>query len=208
MCEQVFIQFIDAISALHDEVEKCRVLAVHPCLSHASQLHLLEEWALFSTDKFQYKLCINADIFAELMNLIQGHPIFHNNSNNPQLPIAGQLAVFLNSIGHYGNATTTEDISDWARVPVGPSITATSIASKSLCRKKTCHEWHGGFLCVDGTLSPLHKKPGWHGDGFFDKNLDYSLTAQVIIFPHNLCINPKSFFGVGEWLWADSAYTA
>ncbi|KAG2065103.1 hypothetical protein BDR04DRAFT_969908, partial [Suillus decipiens] len=97
---------------LHDEVEKCQVLAVHECLSHAPQLHLLEEWALFSTDKFQCKLCIDADIFAELMNLIQGHPIFHNNSNNPQLPIAVQLTVFLNGISHYGNAATTKDISD------------------------------------------------------------------------------------------------
>ncbi|KAG2062475.1 hypothetical protein BDR04DRAFT_1040320, partial [Suillus decipiens] len=100
------MQFIDAISALHDEVEKYWVLAVHQCLSHAPQLHLLEEWALFSTDKFRHKLHIDADVFAELMNLIQGHPIFHNNLNNSQLPITVQLAVFLNGIGHYGNAAT------------------------------------------------------------------------------------------------------
>ncbi|KAG2050542.1 hypothetical protein BDR06DRAFT_862570, partial [Suillus hirtellus] len=89
-----------------------------------------------------------------------------------------------------------------------------------------------GFLCVDGTPSPLHEKPSWHGEGFFDKNSDYSLTAQVVIFPHNLCIidyvigvprslhdsnifarmrvsrHPESFFGAGEWLWADSVYAA
>ncbi|KAG2064101.1 hypothetical protein BDR04DRAFT_968895, partial [Suillus decipiens] len=97
---------------LHDKVEKCQVLAVHQCLSSAPQLHLLEEWALFSADKFQRKLCIDADVFAELTNLIQGHPIFHNNLNNLQLPVTVQLAVFLNGIGHYGNAATTKDISD------------------------------------------------------------------------------------------------
>ncbi|KAG2072896.1 hypothetical protein BDR04DRAFT_974103, partial [Suillus decipiens] len=82
-------------------------------------LQLLEEWALFSTDKFQCKLCIDADVFAKITNLIQRHPIFHNNLSNPQLPVAVQLAVFLNGIGHYGNAATTEDISDWAGVSIG-----------------------------------------------------------------------------------------
>jgi hypothetical protein len=35
MCEWVFTQFVDAISALHDEVEKCWVLNVHPHLNRA-----------------------------------------------------------------------------------------------------------------------------------------------------------------------------
>jgi len=55
-------------------------------------------------------------------------------------------------------------------------------AGKAYVEQKTCHEWHSSFLCVDGTPSPLHKKPGWHGEGFFDKNSDYSLTAQVSIY--------------------------
>ncbi|KAG2063163.1 hypothetical protein BDR04DRAFT_974455, partial [Suillus decipiens] len=76
---------------------------------------------------------------------------------------------------------------------------------------------------------------GWHGEGFFDKNSDNSVTVQVknvVIFPHNLCImdyvigvpgslhdlnvftqtrvsqNAESCFGAGEWLWADLAYAA
>ncbi|KAG2046529.1 hypothetical protein BDR06DRAFT_1035893, partial [Suillus hirtellus] len=191
--------------------------------------------------------------------LIQAHPIFHNNSNNPQLPVAVQLAIFLNGVGHYGNAATTEDISDWAGVSVGTIYNCykrVMIAilqlhdraihfdpldredqiererAKAYVEQKTCREWRGGFLCVDGTPSPLHEKPSWHSEGFFDKNSDYSLTAQVVIFPHNLHIvdyvigvprslhnsnvfaqtrvsrHPESFFGAGEWLWADSAYAA
>jgi hypothetical protein len=119
MCDRVFTQFVDAIGALHDEVEKCRVLNVCPHLNRAPQLHLLEEWALFSPDKFRRKLCVEADVFDELTKLIQEHPIFYNRSNNPQLPVAVQLAIFLNGVGHYGNAATTEDISDWAGVSVG-----------------------------------------------------------------------------------------
>jgi hypothetical protein len=44
---------------------------------------------------------------------------------------------------------------------------------------KTCWEWRGGFLCVDSTPFNLFQKPGWHGEGFFDKNSNYSLAAQV-----------------------------
>ncbi|KAG2340370.1 hypothetical protein BDR05DRAFT_1035276 [Suillus weaverae] len=97
---------------------------------------------------------------------------------------------------------------------------------------RTCREWCGGFLCVDGTPFNLFQKPGWHGEGFFDKNSNYSLTAQVVILPHNLRIvdyvigvpgslrdsnvfgrtrvarNPDDFFGVNQWLWADSAYAS
>ncbi|KAG2056159.1 hypothetical protein BDR06DRAFT_880846 [Suillus hirtellus] len=39
--------------------------------------------------------------------------------NNPQLPIQLQLTMFLNSTGHYGNAATTEDMSDWAGMSMG-----------------------------------------------------------------------------------------
>ncbi|KAG2148679.1 uncharacterized protein EDB93DRAFT_1054277, partial [Suillus bovinus] len=59
---------------------------------------------------------------------------------------------------------------------------------KVYVESKICCKWRGGFFCVDGTLSPLHEKPDWHREGFFNKNLDYFLTAQVVIFPHNLHI--------------------
>jgi hypothetical protein len=51
--------------------------------------------------------------------------------------------------------------------------------SQQCVEGKTCQEWCGGFLCVDGTPFNLFQKPGWHGEGFFDKNLNYSLVAQV-----------------------------
>ena len=45
--------------------------------------------------------------------------------------------------------------------------------------KKTCSQWKGGFLCVDGTPFKLFQKPGWHGEGFFDRKSNYSLSNQV-----------------------------
>ncbi|KIK40290.1 hypothetical protein CY34DRAFT_87633, partial [Suillus luteus UH-Slu-Lm8-n1] len=82
------------------------------------QLHLLEKWALEKPDKFHHKLHVNPPVFVEIVNKIINHPIFYNNSHNPQLPGPVQLTIFLNSISHYRNAATTEDITDWAGVLV------------------------------------------------------------------------------------------
>ncbi|KAG2069352.1 hypothetical protein BDR04DRAFT_1128883 [Suillus decipiens] len=250
MDQRFFGQFVDAVCALHDEVERSRVLNHRIKLSQALQLHLLSEWALHAPEKFHRKLRVSPDVFDALVNRIKEHPIFYNNSNNPQLPIPIQLAIFLNAIGHYGNAATREDLADWAGVSIGTIYNCWKRhhddaihydpldredqnerkRAKQWVEERTCREWRNGFLCVDGTPFNLYQKPGWHGEGFFDKNSNYSLSAQVIIFPHNLRIidyvigvpgslhdsnafrrtkvarSPNDFFGAGEWLWADSAY--
>lgn len=46
-------------------------------------------------------------------------------------------------------------------------------------QEKTCSQWKGGFLCVDGTPFKLYQKPGWHGEGFFDRKSNYSISNQV-----------------------------
>lgn len=203
---RAFLEFSNMIEALHDEVEKSRVLFARPKLSCAPQLHLLEEWALDHPGKFRRKLRVDPPVFTELVNRIINHPIFYNNSNNPQLPVPVQLAMFLNSVGHYGNAATTEDISEWAGVSIGTVYNChrrVMIAllqhhdavihfdpldqddqierekAKMWVEERTCREWRDGFLCVDGTPFNLFQKPGLHGEGFFDRKSNYSLSAQV-----------------------------
>ena len=201
-----FIEFNSAISALHDEVSRSRTLFSRPRASCAPQLHLLEEWALTHHEKFRRKLRMDPEVFVEIVNRISTHPIFYNNSNNPQLAVPVQLAIFLNGIGHYGNAATPNDIAEWAGVSVGtvyncykrvmiailhhhdnlmffdpldPLDQADRERAKCWVEARTCKEWRGGFLCVDGTPFNLFQKPGWHGEGFFDRKSNYSLSAQV-----------------------------
>ncbi|KAG2344260.1 hypothetical protein BDR05DRAFT_868827, partial [Suillus weaverae] len=50
-------------------------------------------------------------IFNNILDLISGHHIFHNNSNNSQLPVAIQLTIFLNCAGHYGNSISLLEVS-------------------------------------------------------------------------------------------------
>ncbi|KAG2054139.1 hypothetical protein BDR06DRAFT_1051076, partial [Suillus hirtellus] len=77
-------------------------------------------------DLFQKKLRIPPETFDDILDQISNHHVFHNQSNNPQLPVAVQLAIFLNRVGHYGNASSPEDISQWAGVSVGSVINCTN----------------------------------------------------------------------------------
>ncbi|KAG2068200.1 hypothetical protein BDR04DRAFT_1129317 [Suillus decipiens] len=151
-------------------------------------------------------LHVSPAVFDKLIEHIQPHAIFYNDSNNSQFPAPIQLVIFLNGMGHYGNAATMTDLAKWAGVSIGTVYNCfkqvmiailkhhdDAIHFDPLDREdqeeqkrtqqwvegRTCQEWHSGFLCIDGTSFNLFQKPGWHGEGFFDKNLNYSLTAQV-----------------------------
>ncbi|KAG2160027.1 uncharacterized protein EDB93DRAFT_1073969, partial [Suillus bovinus] len=144
---------------------------------------------------FCRKLRVDPNVFIELVNKITHYPVFYNNSNNTQLPVPVQLAIFLNGAGHYRNTATAEDMGDWAGVSVGtvyncyrrvmiailqhhdnvihfdPLEAKDQIeidCAKDWVEEHTCSEWCGGFLCVDSTPFNVHQKPGWHREGFFD----------------------------------------
>lgn len=151
---------------------------------------------------FQHKVRVSSSTFDAITALIQDNPIFHNNSNNPQIDVWLQLAITLNRFGHYGNAATTEDIGEWAGVSSGTVDNATkrvviallalhdryvrmptdaeTTCSKEFCSDKTrCPRWADGFLSVDGTTIPIFQKPGHYGEAYFDKSSRYSLNVQV-----------------------------
>ena len=114
---------LDTIWALCDEVEQACILnhiAKPPMCT--SQLHLLTHFANFWPCLFCKKLQVNLDILDLLLNCISNHPIFHSRSYNSQLPVAIQLAIFLNHVGHYGNAIATEDMAQWAGVSIGSVV--------------------------------------------------------------------------------------
>ena len=68
---------------------------------------------------FWHKLKVLYKVFVKIVDLIRDHHIFHNNSNNPQLSVQIQLAIFLNTAGHYGNAATLQNLAEWAGVSIG-----------------------------------------------------------------------------------------
>jgi hypothetical protein len=152
-------------------------------------------------DRFRKKLRVSPLVFDRLVELIEGHDIFHNNSTAPQYPIPIQLSIFLIRVGHYGNASSPEYVAQWAGVCVGTVINATyrcliaflalhdeavmmppeeeKERAKEYVEEVTCPEWRNGFLLADGTKFVLFQKPGLHGEAWFDKNKNYSIDCQV-----------------------------
>ncbi|KAF9220436.1 hypothetical protein BS17DRAFT_681707, partial [Gyrodon lividus] len=75
---------------------------------------------------FCKKLWVNPELFDDILDQLSAHPTFHSQSNNPQLPVAVQLAIFLNHAGHFGNAISPDDVALWAGVSVGSVINCTN----------------------------------------------------------------------------------
>jgi len=115
-----------ALLVLCDRVKTTRVLEYpDEPLPRASQLHLLHHAAEHHPVQFRQKLRVNPLIFDDILDQISDHTIFQNWSNNKQLPVAIQLAIFLFHAGHYGNACTPEDVAQWAGISVGTVVNCT-----------------------------------------------------------------------------------
>ncbi|KIK35238.1 hypothetical protein CY34DRAFT_96470 [Suillus luteus UH-Slu-Lm8-n1] len=172
----------------------------------APQIQLLDDFGHSRQHLFHKKLRVNPDIFDDILDQISGHSIFTNQSNNPQLPIAIQLAIFLNRAGHYGNAISPEDVGQWAGVSVGSVINCSNCVmiaildqhdtficfpapdsedaerARQYVESKSCPEWRNGILAIDGSAINLYEKPGLYGEAFYDRKSNYSLNCQVFFF--------------------------
>ncbi|KIK40548.1 hypothetical protein CY34DRAFT_87193 [Suillus luteus UH-Slu-Lm8-n1] len=47
---------------------------------------------------------------------------------------------------------------------------------------RTCPEWSGGFLAIDGSTIDLYIKSGLYGEVFYNRKSKYSLGCQAICF--------------------------
>jgi hypothetical protein len=151
-----------------------RVLELSPPVKKLGQLMLyLNDFRHDHLDRFRKKLRVLPPVFDCLVELIEGHYVFQNNSHVPQYPIPVQLAILLVHLGHYSNASSPKYVAQWAGVCVGTVINATNCCLvvflslhdkvimmppeeekervKAYMESMTCPEWHNGFLLVDGT---------------------------------------------------------
>ena len=195
---------------LQDKILSTRYLQQRVPIPSNSQLDLLWWYKENSAVRFRRKVRISPDTFDHILLLISDHAIFTNRSSKEQIPVGIQFAIFLNRVGHYGNAASVDDIAEWAGVSAGTVLNATKrcmiaiielhhralslptsdekAASKSWCEWKVIPEWREGWLAVDGTTIPLFQKPGLHGEAWFDKSSNYSMNAQFVLLLHNLRI--------------------
>ena len=174
----------------------------------AGNLHIAWEYAQNPSDhhRFINMLCVTPLVFQIILDLIEEHPIFTNNSNNAQTPVEQQLAVTLYRMGRYGNGASVEDIAHTAGCSEGLVENYTNrcfIAIESLhdlfVRRLTLAEkevekkwmdehlgfrgkWREGWVMYDGTIVVLYKRPGLNGDAYYTRKGNYGLNAQVGLF--------------------------
>ncbi|KIK11476.1 hypothetical protein PISMIDRAFT_43298, partial [Pisolithus microcarpus 441] len=73
--------------------------------------------------------------------------VFQNQSNNKQLPVSIQLAIFLYHAGHYGNACSPEDVGQWAGVSIGTVVNCTHRVMAAIL------DQHDTFICIPNANS-------------------------------------------------------
>lgn len=170
---------------------------------HENLKTLLGSYKQDFPDIFRSYVRLTPQCFDDLVTAIQGHPVFHNDSNNPQAPVEEQVAIALFWFGHYGNAASTMKVALWAGISYGSVRDVTIRVMTAICddrfryasmpwsnpaeierakawvEENSCPAWRDGWLMVDGTLVPIYQRPHHFGNSYFDQKSNYSLNVQV-----------------------------
>lgn len=194
----LYTQYLDA----RRELLGTRILYRNPPVPKLSQLPLLWDYAENHVTRFVDHVRMRPITFHKILHRIEPHHVFHNQSQNEQIPCKAQLAITLFRLGHYGNAATPKLIGEWAGVSEGLVVDCTRrvlIAlldlhdeaiywpddelkerAKAYTESKIgLSEWRGGYLATDGSPSFVFQKPRLHGEVWYDKSGGYSTNMQV-----------------------------
>ena len=103
-------------------ITETRVLNPH-LVNKCSQLDLiLIDFKFHDPKHFQHNLQVSASTFDSLLEMIETHPVFLNDTYTSQSPVNRQLAVAMFWFGHNGNAASVEAVAQWAGVSAGTIV--------------------------------------------------------------------------------------
>ncbi|KAF9009810.1 hypothetical protein BDZ89DRAFT_964627 [Hymenopellis radicata] len=161
------------------DIRSTRYLPGREPVLKLGNLHLAWEYAKDSEHhhRFVQMLRMTPESFDILLILIRDHPVFHNDSNNPQAPVQTQLAVTLYCLGRYGNGASVKDVARVAGISEG---------SEKETEKKWLDDqlgfvgaWRDGWVMYDGTIVVLYCRPDLDGDAYYTRKSNYGLNVQV-----------------------------
>lgn len=179
---------------------------------------LLTQYKTGFPDIFRSYLRITPECFDTLLESIQHHEAFQNNSNNPQMPVERQLAIALYRFGYFGNGLSTLKVALWAGIGYGTVRECTNRVMRACCDERfrrvvmqwpsaeqimeakewveanSCPAWREGWLMVDGTLIPMFQRPHHFGSAYFDQKSNYSENVQVSFHSVLIYFQDSDFF--------------
>ena len=157
--------------------------------------------------RFRSQTRVDPRSFTFIVDLISDHPVFQNNSHNPQDSIRNQLYLALWRLGHDGNASSFMNAAGHWGVSEGHINNCTRRVVKALFQKREDFiQWpdteerrkesfsnseRGGFSgCigkVDGTDIVLAFKPGGEYDGehYWNRKSKYALNLCGVCDSNN-----------------------
>ena len=171
--------------------------------SHANLQLLLTDWKDNHPEIFRSHLGVTPACFDLLVEALQEDSVFNNQSHTEQIAVQDQVAITLYRFRHYGNGATVMKVALWAGIGFGTVHLVTNRVMKVVCSERfrrsalhwpdsdskerakawvethSCPAWRGGWCMVDGTLVPLHARPAYFGNTWFDRKSNYSLNVQV-----------------------------
>ena len=148
-------------------------------------------------------LRVSPYVYEVLINLLDSHAVFQNQSHHQQTPVWIQLAITLYRLGHYGNSASVRDVAQNFGFSEGTvenftqrCFTALESLHNAVVRPLTREEkevekqwidahvgfrglWREGWVMYDGTIAVLHERPGFNGDAYFTRKSNYGLNVQV-----------------------------
>ena len=184
--------------------ETCYLNACPPVPKHGN-LDLAWEFLQDPTHHhcFIHMLCVSPLVFMTILDLIEDHNVFRNDTNLSQTPVEYQLAVTLFQMARYGNGVSIEDIARAAGCSEGSVENYTNCCFEAILslqnqfvQKLTPAEkevekewmdnyldfrgsWRDGWVMYDGTIVVLYRKPGKNGDAYYTRKANYGLNIQV-----------------------------
>jgi hypothetical protein len=191
--------------AILEGIKTTRYLHARDPVPKSGNMHIAWIYAEDPKDhnRFQGMFRVSPLVFQVILELIQDHKVFQNNSNTPQTPVDIQLAVALYRLGHYGNAASVQDVARMAGIGDGSVENFTyrcfdaieslhSMFMRPLTRDEKEREkqwmddhvgfrglWREGWIMYDGTIVVLFSKPGLNGDAYYTRKANYGLNVQV-----------------------------
>ncbi|GJF01000.1 hypothetical protein PsYK624_173050 [Phanerochaete sordida] len=160
--DELYLRHMTALGERLHFLTTSRHLAVYKAVHKASQLHLvLQLYNENNPKRFRRNLRVFPPTFDALLNHIENHTIFQNQSNVPQMPVPHQLTIALYQFGHDENAAGPEAVAQWAGSSAGMVVKASRrvivaflalhdqvIRWPSAAEKKAAKEWAEADSCA------------------------------------------------------------
>ncbi|KIJ35356.1 hypothetical protein M422DRAFT_262317 [Sphaerobolus stellatus SS14] len=107
---------------------------------------LLGEYKMNYPNLFRSYMRMSPMAFDSLVEKLRDHPVFHNRSENEQLPVEVQVAVLLYRFAHFGNAASVQKVGLWAGLGYGTVNLITRRVLTAICHepfRRRVMKWPG-----------------------------------------------------------------